>query len=256
MHGPGNSFHAPLTRRGGESRPAASSSRGVLPGAVIATTYGACRPDPGQTFGRPVLRSYHQPPPARLFVRTRRGFENAGEERVNDLEIIQRCRVGDREAQRQVFEKTSPRVYRLLLRMTGNPDDALDLAQETFVKGFQRLDQFDGRSAAIATWFYRIAVNEALQFRRRQSTGTLKLQARAPRQRAEARRPTTDLRLDMEDALARLPPDDRALLLLRYQEGLDYRAIAEVLECAEGTVASRLNRARERLRGILRRSYG
>jgi RNA polymerase sigma-70 factor (ECF subfamily) len=60
----------------------------------------------------------------------------------------------------------------------------------------------------------------------------------------------------MEEALAELPSDDRALLLLRYQEELDYRDIAEVLECAEGTVASRLNRARERLRGILRRSYG
>jgi len=139
--------------------------------------------------------------------------------------------------------------------MTGNPDDALDLTQETFVRGLQRLDQFDGRSA-IASWFYRIAVNEALQFRRRQSVGMLKLQDIAPSRSNEAPKPATDLRLDLTGALAKLTADDRTLLLLKYQEGLDYRDIAAVLECAVGTVASRLSRARERLRDILRKSYG
>jgi RNA polymerase sigma-70 factor (ECF subfamily) len=139
--------------------------------------------------------------------------------------------------------------------MIGNPDDASDLTQETYVKGLQRLDQFDGRSA-VASWFYRIAVNEALQFRRRQRVGTAKLQALAPSRPTEAQRSSTDIRLDLEGALAELPSDDRALLVLRYQEELDYRSIAEVLECAEGTVASRLSRARERLRKILRKSYG
>ncbi len=174
---------------------------------------------------------------------------------VNDRDLIERCRAGEREAQRQLFEQTSVRVYRLLLRMTGNPDDAADLTQESYVNGLQRLDLFDGRSA-VASWFYRIAVNEALQFRRRQSIGTVKLQNLAPNRPNEARQPTTDLRLDLEGALAELPSDDRALLLLRYQEELDYRDIAEVLECAEGTVASRLSRVRERLRKILRKSYG
>lgn len=177
-----------------------------------------------------------------------------GIEGVDDRSLTERCKAGDWDAQRELFERTSVRVYRLLLRMTGNPDDASDLTQETYVKGLERLDQFDGRSA-IASWFYRIAVNEALQFRRRQSVGTVKLQDLAPNRPNEVQRPTTDLRLDLEDALAELPLDDRALLLLRYQEELDYRGIAEVLECAEGTVASRLSRARERLRGILRKSY-
>ena len=174
---------------------------------------------------------------------------------MNDRDLIERCRAGEKEAQRHLFEQTSERIYRLLLRMTGSPEDASDLTQETYVKGLQRLEQFDGRSA-IASWFYRIAINEALQFRRRQSVGTLKLRALAPAVPTETQRPETDLRLDMEDALAELSPENRALLLLRYQEQLDYRDIAEVLECAEGTVASRLNRARERLREILRKSYG
>ncbi len=139
--------------------------------------------------------------------------------------------------------------------MTGNTDDAAELTQETYVKGLQRLDQFDGRSA-VASWLYRIAVNEALQYRRQRRTSTLKLQELAPNRPDRAQRATTDLQIDFEEALAELAADDRALLLLRYQEELDYRGIAEVLDCAEGTVASRLNRARERLREILRKSYG
>lgn len=195
-----------------------------------------------------------------LLGHEQRRLENApvpvlGFECVNDRILVQQCLAGDGEAQRQLYERTSVRIYRLLLRMTGNADDASDLAQETYVKGLQRLDQFDGRSA-VASWFYRIAVNEALQFRRRQGVGTVKLQEIAPTRPTEAERPRTDLRVDLEDALAELPADDRALLLLRYQEELDYRGIAEVLECAEGTVASRLNRARDRLREILRKSYG
>ena len=177
------------------------------------------------------------------------------DEPLNEQDLIERCRAGEREAQHELFEQTSVRIYRLLLRMTGNPADASDLTQETYVKGLQRIEQFDGHSA-IASWFYRIAMNEALQFRRRQSTGRLKIQDLAPNRPTEAQGSATDLRLDLEGALVELPSDDQALLLLRYQEELDYRGIAEVLDCAEGTVASRLNRARERLREVLRKSYG
>ena len=175
---------------------------------------------------------------------------------MNEKDLIDRCRAGERDAQRELFERTSTRIYRLLLRMTGDPDEAAELTQETYVKGFQALDRFDGRSAAISTWLYRIAVNVALQFRRRQSVAVLKLRALAPNLSTVAQRRQTDIRLDMEEALAELPSDHRALLLLRYQEELDYRDIAEILGCPEGTVASRLNRARDRLRGILRKSYG
>ncbi len=174
---------------------------------------------------------------------------------MNEKVLIDRCRAGERDAQRELFERTSTPIYRLLLRMTGNPDDAIDLMQETYVKGLQGLGQFNGRSE-IGTWFYRIAVNQAMQLRRRKGTSALKLQELAPTRPAEVPEPTTDVRLDIEGAMAELASEDRAILLLRYQEELDYRRIAEVLECAEGTVASKLNRARDRLREILRDSYG
>lgn len=171
------------------------------------------------------------------------------------MDFLDRCRTGERDAQRELFEQTSTRIYRLLLRMTGNPDDAMDLTQETYVKGFQSLGQFDGRSE-ISTWFYRIAVNQALQFRRRKGIAARKLRELVPLPSSGVMDSTADARMDFEAAMAELPSADRAILLLRYQEELDYQDIAKILECAEGTVASKLSRARERLRGILRNSYG
>ncbi len=174
---------------------------------------------------------------------------------VNEQALVDRCRLQDREAQRVLFEQTSSRVYGLLLRMTRNPEDAFDLTQEVYLKAFARIEQFDGRSA-LSTWLHRIAVNEALQFQRRGKSIRLKTEQLALRTEKERDdREATALRLDIEDALAKLEPPDQVIILLRHQDGLDYRTIAQVLDCAEGTVASRLNRARDRLREYLRESY-
>lgn len=170
--------------------------------------------------------------------------------------LRERCRRGDRDAQRELYESTSDRIYRLLLKMTGNRHDAADLLQDTYVKGFERIGGFDGRSS-LATWLYKIAVNETLCFFRRARTVRDKLESIGQSQANG--RPSSDavaVRLDVHAALAGLEPSDRAVLLLRHQEGLDYRAMAEVLGCAPGTVASRLSRARERLRILLEASYG
>ena len=173
---------------------------------------------------------------------------------MTEQELLGLCRRGDREAQRELYDQTSQRVYRVLLRMARNAEDAFDLAQETYLKAFRELDRFDGRSA-VATWLYRIAVNEALQFIRRSKKITIRQGGEGidPVERTPLDR--GDVRLDVNDAMAKMPPTDRAMLLLRYQEGLDYREIAEIMGCAEGTVASRLNRSRQRLRELLEESY-
>ena len=176
---------------------------------------------------------------------------------MTEHDLVERCREGNREAQRELYDRTSENIYRLLLRMTASPDDAFDLAQETYLKAFTRMGQFDGRSS-VATWLYRVAVNEALQFLRRARRTRVKLQQIVPRSGSEigiSHQQHSTIRLDMNDAVAALAPNDRAMLLLRYQEGLDYRAIAGVVGCAAGTVASRLNRARQRVREILQESY-
>ncbi len=173
-----------------------------------------------------------------------------------EREIIRGCLTGDRSAQRALYDRTINRIYRLLSRMTNNDDDALDLAQEVYLRAFERIHEFRGNSA-IETWLYRIAVNEALQFLRRARTERTHLRIRAENRPADrSNDDSAAARLDMTDALAAVGPDDRLILLLRYDQGLDYRQIAHALDCAEGTVASRLNRARERVRNMLAEGYG
>ena len=172
---------------------------------------------------------------------------------MTEVELIERCRAGDRDARRELYDRTSGRIHRLLLRMTASLDDAFDLTQETFVKAFTQIHGFDNRSS-IGTWLYRIAVNEALQFFRRAARTRVAV-SKAAEYDAESNLFDGTLKLDVDDALASVGTTDRAVLLLRYQEGLDYRRIAAVIGCSEGTVASRLNRARGRMREILERGY-
>ena len=168
---------------------------------------------------------------------------------ISEHELVVRCKRGERSAQQTLYERTSERVFRLLVRMTRSHEHAEDLAQETYLKVFAAIATFDERSA-LNTWLYRIAVNEALQWLRRKKPALdPEVAAARPDPRNNGHDP--GMRLDVEDAMAALDPVDRAMLLLRYQEGLDYRAIAEITDIAMGTVASRLNRARERLRELL-----
>jgi len=173
---------------------------------------------------------------------------------LNESEMVERCRRGERAAQRRLYELTSGSVFRLCRRITGNEDDAFDLAQDTYLRAFERIAEFEG-TARVTTWLFRIAFNEALQFRRRQGRETARRPLSAKSNTNESADDATVRRLDVESALATLPMEERITLLLRYQEGLDYREIAEVLECSSGTVGSRLNRARIRLRDKLQKSY-
>lgn len=174
---------------------------------------------------------------------------------LNDQELAERCRRGDHTAQREIYDRTSERIYRLLLKITRNPDRAFDLAQDTYVRAFTRMHQFDGR-ASLATWLYRIAVNEALQLARREATADAKLGALPHPDEVEADGGHVAAQIDVAEALAALSLEDRTILLLRYQEGLDYAAISDITGCPPGTVASRLNRAREKMRNLLSKDYG
>lgn len=179
---------------------------------------------------------------------------NNCETNVTEAELLDGCRKGDREAQRKLYEATSERIYRLLLKMTRRPETAFDLAQDTYVLAFTRIAQFNGQSS-LSTWLYRIAVNAALQFLRRAEPAQLEsdVVTRASDNGSEIDRVAAAV--DLESVMSRMDAADRTILLLRYVEGLDYQAIAEVLECPGGTVASRLNRARQRARELLAEGY-
>ncbi len=175
--------------------------------------------------------------------------------------MIARCRDGDREARHEMYDQTVTRIHHLLLKMTGNAEDAFDITQDTYIKAFTAIERFDGRSA-METWLYRIAVNEALQFLRRKKREQRKREqladtvAQCPESRNPGAVEGSTMKMDVAAALADVEADDRAILLLRYQEGLDYEALAAVLDCPAGTIASRLNRARRRIREKLEKDYG
>ncbi len=168
---------------------------------------------------------------------------------MDEAELIDGCRRGDRAAQHELYNQFGERIHRLMLRLTGNTQDAFDLTQETFVRAFQRISAFDGQSG-IGTWLYRVATNEALQLFRSRRTEQRHLQALAE-QKVAAGDGCESARQDVEDALTGLSESHRVILILKYQEGLSYDEIADVLEIAPGTVASRMNRARAELRAIL-----
>ena len=173
---------------------------------------------------------------------------------MTERELVERCRRGDRVAQHELYLRTSTKLYHLLLRLTGCREDASDLTQETYIRGFSRIGQFNG-NCAIETWLFRIAVNEAMKLLRHNKMAKAKIKSLMVEDCVKSTGEQNVARLDVKEALARLNYADRLILLLRYNGGLDYRAIARILGCAVGTVGSRLNRANGRLRQELGDGY-
>lgn len=178
----------------------------------------------------------------------------------DDSELIRRARRGDARAFGILVERYQRRVLGVALAVVHNQEDALELAQETFVRAFENLAKFESRSS-FSTWLYRIAANLAIDFRRREGRHTIirgeeaaNIMERLPSAEGdsykEARR--SELSDRIREALKELTPEHRAVILLREVEGLSYDEISEVLQCPRGTVMSRLHYARNRLRGVLK----
>ncbi len=158
---------------------------------------------------------------------------------------------GDRRALELLLERHLDRVHAVCQRITGDPDDAADATQEALIAVARSIGRFDGR-AAFTTWLYRVATNAALDETRRRSRRPLPhdvLPDRpAPGPGPEA---TVAARLDVETALAQLPLEFRAAVVLRDLCDLDYAQIADVLGIPAGTVRSRIARGRGALAEIL-----
>ena len=175
---------------------------------------------------------------------------------------LDRARNGDREAFGRLVRRHQKRVYAAALHILGNHSDADDATQETFVKAFRGLPQFDGR-ADFFTWLYRITVNTALNTLRGGKRGSALSQksgaeaahvggrpeslgqnAPDPAQKAQT---TGEIQRVLE-AISELSPSLRVTLVLATIEDLPHKQIAEILEIPEGTVAWRVNEARRLLR--------
>jgi RNA polymerase sigma-70 factor (ECF subfamily) len=179
-----------------------------------------------------------------------------------EAQCIQRCKAGDHGAFGMLVMIYQDRVFNLCYRMCGSRADAEDLTQEAFMKALKSIASFDGR-AGFYTWLYRIAVNLTLSNRRQFPRRAASLdvvnedgQSRAAELPARDSRPgrAMEEREDaqmIEQALAALEDQHRAVIILRDMESLDYNQIADVLDIPAGTVKSRLHRARCALRELL-----
>ncbi len=160
-------------------------------------------------------------------------------------EIVRQCQAGQRSAQQQLYEACHQDVYGLMMRMVGR-EDAADVSQQVFMQVFRKMGQFQGQSK-FQTWLYRLAVNESLQHLRKnkRKSQVLSHDPIDNRPSTSRQREAKDL---LEFALERLEPLLRSIFLLKESRGLSYREIAAATEIPEGTVGSRLNRARRKLR--------
>jgi len=172
----------------------------------------------------------------------------------SEKDLVEGCKRGYRQAQRRLYETHRDRVMSLMMRITGNEEDAQDLSQQAFIRVMDRIGDFRGEPA-LGTWIHRVAVNEALQHIRRKKryqriTETISQQPRW----AEPVHEDPSVSLDVHDALDRLPDRLWDRVVLRYERWLDYSEISDALFVKQGTVASGLNRARKQLKTILQAS--
>ena len=175
-----------------------------------------------------------------------------------DRDLVERWQAGDAGAFEQLVRRHEKKVFRLLLRMMGNREEAEDVAQETFLSLHRHGHRFRG-DARFSTFVYRVASNAALNRRRTLGRNRARMQKLAVRQAAgddmpHAPRDPEDAVVGIElsarvrQALESLKPSLRLPVLLYDIEGLAYGEIANVLGVAEGTVKSRIHRARQALR--------
>jgi RNA polymerase sigma-70 factor (ECF subfamily) len=183
---------------------------------------------------------------------------------VEDLVLVQRAQHGDETAYDELVRRYQERVYATIYHMTANHEDAADLAQETFIKGFQALKSFKGDSS-FYTWVYRIAVNKTINFLKARknkshlSLNDLDLNAendpdmvalvsdKTPRRDAGL----SELQEKLNAAMLKLSPDHRLVVTLHDVQGLPHEEIANIMDCNIGTVRSRLLYARQQLQAYL-----
>ncbi len=160
-------------------------------------------------------------------------------------EVLRGCCAGDRVAQRQLYELQQDSVHQLAARMVGR-EEAPDLVQQIFLQLFRKVGQFEGHSK-FETWLYRLAMNEALQHLRKKKRWRFSSLISEPASSYRSKTEGFEDREMLEAALARLEPELRAVFILKELEELSYRDIAASVGIPEGTVGSRLNRARREL---------
>ncbi len=182
----------------------------------------------------------------------------------DDPTLVQQAQSGDLQAYDTLVLRYQERIYSTIYQITANHEDANDLAQDTFIKAFQALPSFQGQSSFF-TWIYRIAVNRTLNFkkakRNRNHFSINDVDARieqdpewvafisdnTPVRNASL----TELQEFLNKALMKLSDVHRTVVILHDVQGLSHEEIAQIMDCSNGTVRSRLHYARQQLQAHL-----
>ena len=187
----------------------------------------------------------------------------------NDGELVRRCQAGDSSAFNDLVTRYRGKVFTMVFGMVQNEQDAWDLAQEGFLKAWRSIHRFKGQSS-FYTWLYRIMTNVTIDALRRKGVhGEAEFDDRIAPARVDPGSRTTpaaaplphqkleqnEIRRRINEAIARLSPEHRAVIVMKEMEDLQYNEIAEVLDCSIGTVMSRLFYARKKLQTFLRDVY-
>lgn len=182
----------------------------------------------------------------------------------DDPTLVQQAQAGDLQAYDTLVRRYQERIYSTIYQITANHEDANDLAQDTFIKAFQALPSFQGQSSFF-TWIYRIAVNRTLNFkkakRNRNHFSINDVDARIEQdpewvafvsENTPVRNASlTELQEFLNKALTQLSDVHRTVVVLHDVQGLSHEEIAQIMDCNNGTVRSRLHYARQQLQAIL-----
>lgn len=191
------------------------------------------------------------------------GGETAGMSE-NERNLVERAKSGDIEAFEQLIIGCQKKVFNIAYRMIGNYDDANELAQEVFLKAFRSIKKFKGDSL-FSTWIYKVTANVCLdEIRKRKKKVVISLDQQIEFNDGEVKRqipdsaPTPDMEAEtnelknvVNESIAQLNEDYKSMIILRDIQGLSYDEISKIVNCPEGTVKSRINRARQALKKVL-----
>lgn len=208
-----------------------------------------------------VIQAEDAPVPASQRSATRTDKQEVEQSRMSEAEVdqllVERVQKGDKRAFDLLINKYQHRIVSLVSRYVSDPHEAMDVAQESFIKAYRAIDRFRGDSA-FYTWLYRIAINTAknwLVARKRRPPASDIDAADAEQYDIESRlkeqgTPENELlreeiKTTVYDTIAALPDDLRTAIMLREIEGMSYEDIAVTMDCPIGTVRSRIFRARE-----------
>ena len=170
----------------------------------------------------------------------------------SDSDLARRAKEGETTAFHELVNRHAGALHRLAFFLVGQPQNAEDILQETFLGAFRNLATFQGRSS-VKTWLIRILINQVAKYRRYGRIRKVTALADIPHQAHPVHPPPAhDVRFDVEAAMQALSPEHREVIVLRELQGFSYAEIATLLDVPRGTVESRLNRARRILREALK----